>query len=112
MSNTVLFFFWRGPICTIKLSQNSGFQYSTIKPDNIYHSTAETRQIWLFGGFEGVLYFFKKIKLRLDLKKSKLTHFKSEKYESSTKVFSKKYNLSIIALFESWLLKNNRHNYK
>ena len=26
--------------------------------------------------------------------------------------FLKKYNLSIIDIFESYLLKNNRHNYK
>ena len=42
--------------------------------------------------------------------KSKVIHFKIEKYELVKKIL--KYNLSTIALFESYLLKNNRHNYK
>ena len=45
-------------------------------------------------------------------KKSKLIQFKTEKYETSFKFFLKKCNLSIIALFESYLFKNNRYNYK
>jgi hypothetical protein len=44
-------------------------------------------------------------------KKSKLIHFKSEKNKTSTESFLK-YNISIVALFESYLLKFNRHNYK
>ena len=42
--------------------------------------------------------------------KSKLIHFKIEKYEVLN--FLKNYNLSIIAILESYLFKNNRHNYK
>jgi len=44
-------------------------------------------------------YFYKKILIRS--KNSKLIYFKSEKYETNTKTFQKKCNLSIIALFES-----------
>ena len=44
--------------------------------------------------------------------KSKLIHFKAEKYGTTFNFFSKKWNTSIIALFESYLLKNNRYNYK
>ena len=40
-----------------------------------------------------------------------MIYFKIEKYEASIKFFLK-CNLSIIDLFESYLLKNNRHNYK
>ena len=40
-----------------------------------------------------------------------MIYFKIEKYEASIKNFLK-CNLSIIDLFESYLLKNNRHNYK
>ena len=43
--------------------------------------------------------------------KSKLILFKIEKYETSIQIFLK-YNLSIIAIFESYLFKNNKHNYK
>ena len=43
--------------------------------------------------------------------KSKLIHFKIEKYETSIQSFLK-CNLSIIAIFESYLFKNNRDNYK
>ena len=48
----------------------------------------------------------------MSFQKLKLIHFESEKYETSTKFFLKKCNLFIIALFESWLFENNRHNYK
>ena len=65
-----------------KSSQKSNFQHSTTKLDNIGHPIVETRQIWPLGGF-----VFKKI---IRSKKSKLIHFKSEKYEA---------NLSIITLF-------------
>ena len=67
-----------------KSSQKSNFQPSTTKLDNIGHPIVETRQIWPLGGF----VFLKKYIIRS--KKSKLIHFKSEKYEA---------NLSIITLF-------------
>jgi hypothetical protein len=53
----------------------------------------------------------KKLKILTRSIKSKLIHFKIEKYETSFNFF-KNYNLSIIAIFESYLFKNNRHNYK
>ena len=43
--------------------------------------------------------------------KSKLIHFKTKNMKLVSN-FLKKYNLSIIARFESYLFKNNKHNYK
>ena len=44
--------------------------------------------------------------------KLKLIHFKILKNMKLVSIFLKKYNLSSIALFESYLLKNSGHNYK
>ena len=69
-----------------RLSQKSDFQSSTIKPDNIGNPAIKTGQIWLQGGFQGGFVFKKIKKFYLD-KKSKLIHFKSEKFETSTIFF-------------------------
>ena len=55
--------------------------------------------------------FLENLKILIRSRKSKMIYFKIEKYEASIKFFLK-CNLSIIDLFESYLLKNNRHNYK
>ena len=66
------------------------FKPFNYKIGNRGHSTIETGQIGSQGGFEGRFIFFKKLKkFQLDLKKSKLIHFKLEKYEISTKNFLK-----------------------
>ena len=60
-----------------------------MKPDNIGHPTVKTGQIWPLGGFEGGFVFLKELNKSNLIYKSKLIHFKSEKYESSTKFFLK-----------------------
>ena len=63
-----------------------------------------------FGHLCDFICIFLKIKIKILVrsKKSKLIHLKLEKYETTTKMFLKS-NLSIVALFESYLFKNNEH---
>jgi len=70
---------------TLELSQKSDFQPLTTKSDNIGHPTVEIRQIW--PGFQGGFVFFKKIKILIRFKKSKLIYFKLEKMKLVPKFF-------------------------
>ena len=80
----------KSSIFTLKLSQKSDFQPSTTKPNNISHPTIKTRQIWPLWWFRRwFCIFLKKIKSLIRSKKSKLIHFKTEKYETSIIFFLK-----------------------
>jgi len=91
-------YLWESPIYTLKLSQKFDFS-STRKLDNRDHPIIKTGQIWPLGGFKGGFVFFKYQKVLIRFKKSKLIHFKLEKYETSINFFLK-CNLYVTALLE------------